>query len=332
MQKVFVIAEAGVNHNGSIDMAKKLIDAAAAAGADAVKFQTFKTELSLTKSAPKAGYQITNTGESESQFEMVKKLELSFGDFKDLKGYCEEKNIEFMSTPFDLPSVELLASLGVKKFKLASGEIVNLPLMRAIGRQKLPVIISTGMCTLQEVHDAIACLKQSGATEISVLHCNTEYPSPMKDLNLNAMKTIAESTKCPVGYSDHSLGIEACIAAVALGAVIIEKHFTLDKTLPGPDHVASLNPAELKEMVRCIRNVELALGSSTKQPSPSEYQNIKIARKSIVASKHIKKGEKFSPDNLATKRPGTGISPMDWDKVVGNYAVKNFAPDDQISI
>lgn len=331
--KTFILAEAGVNHNGSLELAKKLIDAAVEAGADAVKFQTFKTELCITKNASKADYQVENTGNStETQFEMVKKLELSEEMHNELIAYCQQKNIMFLSTPFDHDSIELLHELGLEIFKIPSGEITNLPYLRQIGRLNKEVILSTGMANLGEIEAAINVLVQAGTerSKITLLHANTEYPTPMQDVNLKAMQTIGQAFSLPYGYSDHTLGIEVPIAAVALGASVIEKHFTLDKTMEGPDHKASLEPDELKAMVSAIRNIELALGSSIKQPSPSEAKNKPIARKSLVAKTDIKQGEIFTEQNLAIKRPGTGISPMRWDEILGTLAQRDYQEDEVI--
>ncbi|WP_295147382.1 N-acetylneuraminate synthase [uncultured Campylobacter sp.] len=332
MKKVFIIAEAGVNHNGGIELAKKLIDAAAEAKADAVKFQTFKTELCVSKNAKKASYQEQTTGKDESQFEMIKKLELNADAHKELIKYCKFKNIMFLSTPFDSDSIELLDGFGLEIFKIPSGEITNLPYLRQIGRLNKKIILSTGMANLGEVEAAINALTQSGTDRenIALLHANTQYPTPMRDVNLKAMLTMKEAFKLDVGYSDHTLGIEVPIAAVALGASIIEKHFTLDKNMQGPDHRASLEPSELKAMVEAIRNIELALGNGVKKASPSESENINVARKSIVAKTGIKKGEIFSEKNLCAKRPGNGISPMRWDETIGKTAQKDYKQDELI--
>ncbi|NQY94711.1 MAG: N-acetylneuraminate synthase, partial [Campylobacteraceae bacterium] len=299
---VFIIAEAGVNHNGSIELAKKLIDVAVEAGADAVKFQTFKAENLVSPDAKKAKYQQETTNKSESQFEMLKKLELDVDTHKELISYCQEKKIMFLSTPFDLDSIDLLSDLGLKIFKVPSGEITNLPYLRKIGTLNKKVVLSTGMSTLNEVVDAFNVLIKAGTDKdnITILHANTQYPTPMCDVNLNAMLTIRDVLGVQVGYSDHTLGIEVDIAAVAMGASIIEKHFTLDNKMEGPDHKASLEPNELIQMVKAIRNIELALGSSEKKPSPSESENIKVVRKSIVAAREIKKGEVLTENNLTT--------------------------------
>lgn len=333
MSKVIVIAEAGVNHNGSLENAKKLVDVAAEAGADYVKFQTFVAKDNITKSAAKADYQIQNTQNAvESQLEMVKKLELSKADHEILYVYCKEKGIKFLSTAFDFTSIDLLETFNLDYFKIPSGEITNLPYLRKAGSLSRPLILSTGMADLQEVEAALKILVEAGAdkNKITVLHCNTEYPTPMSDVNLKAMNQIADRLQVKVGYSDHTLGIEIPIAAVAMGATMIEKHFTLDKNMEGPDHKASLEPGELISMVKAIRHIEVALGSGVKAPSPSEKKNLAIARKSLVALKDIQKGEVFSPANLGVKRPGSGMSPMLWDKVLGTAATKNYSEDDLI--
>jgi len=331
-RKIFIIAEAGVNHNGSIDLAKQMIDVALEAGADAVKFQTFKTENLVSKNAPKADYQKVTTGGSESQFEMIKKLELDETAHKILFTYCREKSIQFLSSPFDLDSIDLLNKLGMEVFKIPSGEITNLPYLRKIGGLNKKVIMSTGMADLKEVEDALDVLTNVGTElkNITVLHCNTEYPTPMEDVNLRAMITIAQAFGVCVGYSDHTLGIETSIAAVALGAQVIEKHFTLDKNMEGPDHKASLEPDKLKNMVHAIRNIENALGNGIKKASPSELKNKPIARKSIVAACKIKRGEIFTEKTIIVKRPGTGISPMRWDEIVGKPSTKDYHEDDLI--
>ena len=329
---VFIIAEAGVNHNGSVDLAKQLIDAASISGADAVKFQTFKAENLVSKNAKKADYQKQTTNASESQFDMIKKLELDISMHKELVAYCQEKDIMFLSTPFDHESVKMLNVLGLEIFKIPSGEITNLPYLRHIGSLGKQVILSTGMSNLQEIEDALNILINAGTLkeDITVLHANTMYPTPMKDVNLNAMLTMQKEFDVAIGYSDHTLGIEVDIAAVAMGASCIEKHFTLDKKMKGPDHKASLEPKELKAMVDTIRNIEKALGSSEKKPSPSEYANISFARKSIVAKKDINMGDTLDENNLSVKRPGSGISPMKWDKIRGSVALKNYQKDDLI--
>lgn len=332
MNRVFIIAEAGVNHNGSIELAKQLIDKASEAGADAVKFQSFKAEKLVTKNAKKAEYQQITTSNKESQFEMIKKLELDYERHRELIDYSHSKNIVFLSSPFDIESIELLNKLGLEIFKIPSGEITNLPYLRKIGSLKKKVILSTGMSTLGDIEKALEILRSGGTTEITVLHCNTEYPTPMEDVNLLAMKTIKDAFKVEVGYSDHTLGIEVPIAAVTLGAAVIEKHFTLDKAMEGPDHKASLEPEEFKEMVRCIKNIEQALGDGVKKLTDSESKNINIARKSIVAGRKIKKGEILREDNLAVKRPGDGIHPMRWDEILGREAKRDFLEDELIEI
>ncbi len=332
MSKVFIIAEAGVNHNGSVVLAKKLIDVAAEAGVDAVKFQTFKTENLVSKNAQKADYQKETTDTEESQFDMIKKLELDIDTHHELIGYCRTKNIMFLSTPFDHGSIDMLDELGLEIFKIPSGEITNLPYLRHIGSLNKKVILSTGMADIGEIEDALDVLTEAGTQKrnITVLHANTMYPTPMEDVNLKAMVTIGNTFDIQSGYSDHTLGIEVDIAAVAMGATVIEKHFTLDKNMEGPDHKASLEPDELKAMVEAIRNIEKALGNSIKKPSSSEKPNMAIARKSIVASRSIKKGEILNEDNLAVKRPGNGISPMRWDEIVGSIAQKDYLEDELI--
>ena len=332
MDKVFVIAEAGVNHNGDIKIAKQLIDAASAAKADAVKFQTFKTENLVCKTAKKAEYQLEITDKSETQFEMLKKLELTEQMHKELMQYCDKKKIMFLSTPFDIESIKLLSDLGMQIFKIPSGEITNLPYLREIARQQKKVILSTGMSNLDEVKAAVDVLKNNESNDITLLHCNTQYPTPVSDVNLLAMVKMQEELGLPVGYSDHTQGIEIPIAAVALGATVIEKHFTLDKNMEGPDHKASLEPHELKQMVDGLRKIECALGYGIKQVSESEKANVSVVRKSIVAAVNIKNGEKFTEKNLTTKRPGNGISPMRWDEVVGTIANRDYEADEMIQI
>jgi N,N'-diacetyllegionaminate synthase len=330
---VFIIAEAGVNHNGSIELAKKLIDVASDAGADAVKFQTFKASNLVSKDAKKAAYQTKNMKDADdTQYSMLKKLELDIDTHKELIEYCKVKKIMFLSTPFDNESVELLHDLGLKIFKIPSGEITNLPYLRAIGRLNKKVFLSTGMSNMDEIRDALGVLTSSGTKKenIVVLHANTMYPTPFRDVNLRAMQKIKNDLGVDVGYSDHTLGIEVDIAATAMGACVIEKHFTLDKTIYGPDHKASLEPTKLKSMVKAIRNIELALGSSEKKPSPSEIPNMEIVRKSIVASCNIKKGDILTEQNLTTKRPANGISPMKWDMIVGSVAQKDYLKDEPI--
>src|SRR3989304_1331752 len=330
--KTFIIAEAGVNYNGSIDIAKKLISIAKEIGADAVKFQTFKAERLVCKSARKAEYQKNTTDADESQFDMIKRLELNEDAHRELICYCKNKNIIFLSTPFDLESIDLLNNLGLEIFKIPSGEITNLPYIRKIGRLKKKGILSTGMADREEIGNAINVLIEYGTRkeDITVLHCNTEYPTPFEDVNLLAMLSIRDAFKVAVGYSDHTVGIEISIAAVALGATVIEKHFTLDKNMEGPDHKASLEPHELKAMVRAIRNIEKAMGDGIKKPSTSEIKNKLIVRKSIVAAKEIKKGEVLSEETLAVKRPGNGMSPLEWDRVIGKRAKRNFTEDEMI--
>ncbi|MDC1309799.1 N-acetylneuraminate synthase [Opitutales bacterium] len=332
MLKTLIIAEAGVNHNGSLELAFELIDAASEAGADIVKFQTFKAENLVTKSAAKADYQLGTTDVQETQFEMIKKLELSYDMHLKLISKCKEKGIRFSSTGFDASSVDLLIELGVDFLKIPSGEITNLPYLRHVGSKGLPIILSTGMCTMQEVRNALEVLEEVGSkkSDITVLHCNTEYPTPMEDVNLLAMLSIEKELGVKVGYSDHTLGIEVPIAAAAMGATVIEKHFTLDRGMEGPDHAASLEPGELKKMVDSIRNIEKALGDREKKPSVSEKKNIAIARKSIVANKPIMIGEVFDAHNLTVKRPGTGISPMYWDNILGTKSKKMYNPDELI--
>lgn len=329
---VFIIAEAGVNHNGCQETAKKLIDAAVEAGADAVKFQTFKAENLVSTKAEKAQYQKETTNSEESQFDMIKKLELDVKTHDILIDYCNTKGIMFLSTPFDHDSIYLLNKLGLEIFKIPSGEITNLPYLREIGKLNKKVILSTGMANIGEIEMALNILIESGTKKdnITILHANTMYPTPMEDVNLKAMLTIGNTFDIKYGYSDHTLGIEVDIAAVAMGASCIEKHFTLDKNMDGPDHKASLEPDELKAMVKGIRNIEIALGSSIKKASKSETPNIEVARKSIVAKEKILKGQKFTEKNITVKRPGQGISPMKWDEVLGTSATKDYKEDDLI--
>lgn len=330
-----IIAEAGVNHNGSLDIAKQLVDAAVDAGVDIIKFQTFKADKLVSKDAKKAEYQKQNIGDSDdSQYQMLKKLELSESDHQELVAYCHQKGIRFWSTAFDIESIDFLHSLGLGLWKIPSGEITNYPFIKKIALLHEPVIMSTGMCDEDDIRNALDVLLKNGLTkdQITILHCNTQYPTPMKDVNLKAMLTIKHDFETAVGYSDHTRGIEVPIAAVALGAEVIEKHFTLDRNMAGPDHKASLEPQELKAMVQAIRNIESALGTGIKQVSESERGNISVARKSIVASTYIKKGETLTDSNLSVKRPGTGISPMLWETVVGTKATKDYQPDDQIQI
>ena len=335
MKRTLIIAEAGVNHNGDIAKAKALIDKGAEAGVDYVKFQTFKAEKLVTKQAQRASYQDKNTQNNDSQYEMLKKLELSQALHQKLMDYCNQKKVKFLSTGFDSESLVFLAQLGVTIAKIPSGEITNLPYLRQVASLFPEVILSTGMATIDEIKDAVKVLTDNGVSKdkITILHCNTEYPTPMEDVNLKAMLHIQRELGLPIGYSDHTLGIEVPIAAVALGATVIEKHFTLDKTLPGPDHKASLEPNELKAMVSAIRNIEKAIGGSgLKEVSKSEEKNKPIARKSIVAATDIKKGNIFTPENLTVKRPGTGISPMQWDEVIGKEAKRDFQEDELIEL
>lgn len=327
---VLIIAEAGVNHNGNIELAYQLAKEAKKAGADYVKFQTFIPEKLVSKYASKAEYQKETTGASESQLAMLRKLALTQEDFLSLKKYCEEIGIGFLSTPFDLESLDFLDKLGVDFWKVPSGEITNYPYLRKIAETGKEVVLSTGMCNLDEVEAAVELLKQFGTKQITVLHCNTEYPTPLEDVNLLAMQELEQVLHLPVGYSDHTKGIEVPIAAVALGAKVIEKHFTLDKEMEGPDHKASLEPQELSEMVRCIRIIEMARGNGHKVRSKSEEKNVAIARKSIVAARDIKAGEILTEENITVKRPGSGISPMCWEQVLGTKAVKDFIEDELI--
>lgn len=332
MKRVYIIAEAGVNHNGDINIAKRLVDAAQEAGADVVKFQTFQADSLVSKYAQKAKYQLQSTDEKETQREMLKKLELTYEMHVELLQYCREVGIDFLSTPFDLGSIDLLESVGMNLYKIPSGEITNLPYLRKIGSLRKPVILSSGMSTIGEVKEAVKVLRESGAANVAVLHCNTQYPTPMQDVNLNVMNTIRNEIGVSVGYSDHTEGIEVPIAAVAMGAEIIEKHFTLDKTMAGPDHKASPEPDGLKAMVQAIRNIEMAVGDIEKKPTRSEKDNIAVVRKSIVAKRQIEAGEMFSEDNITTKRPGIGISPMLWDNVVGTVAKRKYEEDELIEL
>ena len=324
MTSTLVIAEAGVNHNGDINLAKELIDAAANAGADLVKFQTFKADSLATKKAPKAKYQISSTNSTESQYNMLKRLELSRSMHEDLIDYCNERGVKFFSTAFDIDSLDYLKSIGFRQFKVPSGEITNLPYLRHLGSFNFPIILSTGMSTIGEIDEAIEIILEAGTIrkDITILHCNTEYPTPMLDVNLKAMVSLGEAFGVSVGYSDHTMGIEVPIAAVALGAKVIEKHLTLDRRLPGPDHKASIEPNDFEKMVRSIRNIEKALGDGVKRPSRSELKNKLVARRSIVAKQTISKGDIFTPENLSVKRPGSGISPMNWDMVLGRRSSK----------
>jgi N,N'-diacetyllegionaminate synthase len=332
MAKTIIIAEAGVNHNGSIEIAKKLIDVAADAGVDYVKFQTFKAENLVTKNTAKAEYQLKNTDNKESQYEMLKRLELSYDDHVDLINYCSLKKVNFLSTGFDIESLKMLFNLGINLIKIPSGEISNVPLLRFIGSKNKEVILSTGMSTMEEIELSISFLISAGQekNKITVLHCNTDYPTPFKDVNLLAMQTMKDTLGVKIGYSDHTLGIEVPIAAVTLGAILIEKHFTIDRNLSGPDQKASLEPIELKSMVSSIRNIEDALGNAIKMPSVGESKNLHIARKSIVALNNIKKGDFFTEKNLTVKRPGNGISPYKWDEIIGKEAKRDYNLDDLI--
>ena len=332
MNKTYIIAEAGVNHNGDITVAKEMILEAKKAGADAVKFQTFVTEKLVSKQAPKADYQMKITSQEETQYQMLKKLELSFDDFIELSEYANKLDIDFLSTPFDDESIDFLSQLVMPFWKIPSGEITNKPYLMKIANTKKPIILSTGMSTMEEIEMALEVFHDYHRENIILLHCNTEYPTPYNDVNLNAMVTMKEKFNVKVGYSDHTEGIAVPIAAVALGAAVIEKHFTLDKTLPGPDHKASLEPQELTQMVTTIRNIEKAMGDGVKKPSESEKKNLSVARKSIVAKRNIKKGEVFSEENLTVKRPGNGISPMKWHDVLGQMAIRDFNEDEMIEL
>ena len=334
MSHTLIIAEAGVNHNGDLGNAKKLIDVAKEAGADIVKFQTFKASLIAGKSAGKADYQKATTNAEEGQVAMLKRLELSEEDHHELLSYAHKQDIQFLSTPFDLPSIDLLKELGITIGKIPSGELTNLPYLRKMAGTFDQLILSTGMATMEEVEEATQVLLKSGLDKrnLTILHCNTEYPTPMQDVNLRAMRAMKDKLGVEVGYSDHTKGIEVSIAAVALGATVIEKHFTLDRTMEGPDHKASLEPDELKAMVSAIRNIEQALGSGIKQTTDSERKNIVIARKSIIAAKEIKQGDVFTDQNITVKRPGNGISPMKWDEVLGQKAKRDFLEDELIEL
>ena len=329
---VLIIAEAGVNHNGSLARAKEMALAAKVAGADLVKYQTAVPELVVSRFAEKAAYQKDATGAAESQLDMIRRLHFDFDAHRELAEYCKSIGIPYISAAFDLPSVDFLASLDLPLMKVPSGEITNLPYLRHVAAAKKPVLLSTGMSVIPEIDDALSVLEDGGAGEVTILHCNTEYPTPYRDANLLAMCELADVFGVPVGYSDHTPGFVCDVAAVALGAVVIEKHFTLDKDLPGPDHKASLTPQELAEMVKNVRVCEEALGTGKKAVSESEAKNISIARKSIVAARAIKAGEVFSGENLGAKRPGNGISPMRWDEVLGRAAKRDFAPDEQIEL
>ena len=329
-----IIAEIGVNHNGDTDRAREMVTRARSAGADVVKFQTYRTDSVISRNAPKAAYQNRNTPQELSQRDMVRALELSPEAHQELVTHCQSQGIEFLSTAFDLESLKLLKSLGLARFKIPSGEITNLPLLRALSDCHSPLLLSTGMATLGEIERAIAVIEDRGVSRdsITILQCTTEYPAPASDVNLRAMVNLGRIFGVRYGLSDHTMGWEVAVAAVALGASVIEKHFTLDRSLPGPDHQASLEPKELAEMVRCIRNVEAALGDGIKRVADSEAANLRIARRSIVAARSIAKGDVFTEDNLAVKRPGGGISPMRWDEVLGRVAVRDFKMDDQIEL
>ena len=329
---VLIIAEAGVNHNGNLDLALKMVDEAKRAGADIVKFQTAIPEKVISKYADKAEYQKKTTGNEESQLEMCKRIHLKLSDYDIIKKYCEEVGIEFLSTPFDLESIDYLEKLGLRLWKIPSGEITNLPYLIKIAKTGKRIIMSTGMAELNEVEEAVNVLKENGAGEITLLHCTTEYPAPFESVNLRAMNTLREKFETEVGYSDHTVGFEAAVAAAVLGASVIEKHFTLNHNMEGPDHKASLEPEEFEVMVNNIRLIEKALGDGVKQPAEAEKKNIAIARKSIVAAKDIKKGEVFTEDNITVKRPGSGISPMKWFEVLGTEAVRDFGEDELIEL
>lgn len=331
MNRTLVIAEAGVNHNGSYEIACQLVDAAKDAGADYIKFQTFHSENLVSKNAKKADYQVETTGE-DTQLNMLKKLELSEQEFICLKDYCRKKEIRFLSTPFDFDSIRFLNQLDIPFWKIPSGEVTNYPYLVALAKTGKPIVMSTGMCDLSDISNAIRVLKENGAGDISLLHCNTEYPTPYEDVNLRAVLTMKSEFGCKVGYSDHTQGIEIPIAAVAMGATIIEKHFTLDRNMDGPDHKASLEPDELKQMITSIRKIEKAMGSGVKAPTKSETKNIAVARKSIIASRNIQQGEAFTESNITTKRPGSGISPMRWNEVIGQTAKRDFQEDELIEI
>lgn len=330
MERVLIIAEAGVNHNGSMELATEMVRKAKEADVDYIKFQTFKPSKLVSRHADKAEYQKETTGSKQSQLQMLEKLALTYDDYTKLRDYCKEVGIGFISTPFDLDSIDFLETLDMDFWKVPSGEVTNLPYLEKIGKTRRDVIISTGMCEISEIIDAVKVLENSGAGKITVLHCNTEYPTPYGDVNLKAMLHIGRETGKPIGYSDHTLGIEIPIAAVALGATVIEKHFTLDKTMEGPDHRASLEPDELKTMVSAIRHIEASLGDGIKKRTTSEIKNVSVARKSIVAKKAIAKGEVFTEDNITVKRPGIGINPMRWYQVLGKAADRDYAEDELV--
>jgi len=329
---VIVIAEAGVNHNGSLDTARKLIDVAADSGADIVKFQTFTAENVVTENARTARYQQSREDKVQSQFEMLKNLELTYSDHLDLLSYCQPKKLEFFSTAFDKSSIDLLVKLGQKKFKVPSGEITNTPYLRYMASFGFPMIISTGMADFEEIEFAIGTIEKGGTdrSNLTLMHCTSAYPAPINELNLSAISSMKKFFNMPIGYSDHSKGIEASIAAVALGATVIEKHFTLNNNFPGPDHRASLEPYELTALVKAVRNVNSAMGSGIKGITDSEKENIDVVRKSVVARNSIKKGETLTEENLTTKRPGTGLSPTLWDELIGSKATQNYHENDLI--
>lgn len=329
---VLIIAEAGVNHNGSFELAKKMADVAKAAGADIVKYQTAVPELVISRFAPKAEYQKESTGEAESQLEMVKKIHFGFAEHRKLKEYCDSIGIKYLSTPFDMDSIDFLAGMDMPVWKIPSGEVTNLPYLEKVARLKKPIIMSTGMCEIPEIKAALDVLYSNGADDVTILHCNTEYPTPLKDANVKAMLDIQKNFGTKVGYSDHTLGLEAPLAAVALGATVVEKHFTLDKNMEGPDHAASMSPEELTALVKAIRNTELALGDGVKKVTESEAKNKDVARKSIVAKVPIEAGEVFTTDNITVKRPGNGISPMRWYEVLGQSAKRDFSLDELIEL
>lgn len=330
--RIIVIAEAGVNHNGRLSLAMQMVDKAKEVGADFIKFQTFIPELVMSKFAKKAEYQIQSTGKEETQLEMVRKLKLSFSDFYLLKQYCDRLKIRFLSTPFDQQSIDFLNEIGMDLWKIPSGEVTNYPYLIKIAKTGKPIIMSTGMCTLEDIDAAIQVLNTHGCGSITLLHCTTEYPAPYKEVNLKAMNTLRDTFNLPIGYSDHTKGITIPIAAAAMGAVVIEKHFTLDRNMEGPDHKASLEPNELKTMIEAIRCIEVSMGDGIKRPTQSEIKNMSIARKSIVAKKNIKKGEQFTVENICAKRPGVGISPMKWNEVIGQFAKQSFEEDELIEI
>lgn len=332
MSRITIIAEAGVNHNGDLELAKQMARAAKESGADIVKFQTAKLESLVSKYAPMAEYQKENTGRTESQIDMLKRLLLPYDDFAILARYCDEAGIQFLSTPFDIDSIEFLSSIGCRLWKIPSGEITNLPYLERIGKLHQPIILSTGMSTLNEIQEALNVLYDSGAAKITLLHCTTEYPAPFETVNLKAMLTLKEKFQTDVGYSDHTMGTEIPIAAAALGAVVIEKHFTLSRSMEGPDQKASLEPGELKSMVSAIRHIEMAMGDGEKKPVQSEMANRIVARKSIIARKPVAKGEILTEENITTKRPGNGLSPMMWHEVLGTAAVRDFKEDELIEL